>query len=132
MNYKDINAILLIILCYGIVGFAAYALLGHSSGTAPAAMATTTPAAIIPNPLDSATGFLFQCDGGLSLKADFGNATVNLVLSDGRRVSLPQAISADGARYANPDESFVFWNKGNGALIQEYGKTTYINCVTQQ
>jgi hypothetical protein len=56
---------------------------------------------------------------------------VDLELSDGRTFSLPQVISADGARYANSDQSFVFWNKGNGAFIEENGTTTYSGCVLQ-
>jgi len=55
--------------------------------------------------------------------------TVDLYLSDGRYISLPRAMSADGARYANADESFVFWNKGNTAFIEEGNATTYKDCV---
>jgi membrane-bound inhibitor of C-type lysozyme len=56
---------------------------------------------------------------------------VSLRLSDGRALDLGQTISADGARYANPDESFVFWSKGDGALVLEKGvEKTYIGCVT--
>jgi membrane-bound inhibitor of C-type lysozyme len=46
-------------------------------------------------------------------------------------MTLPQVISADGARYAKTDndESFVFWTRGNGAFITENGTTTYDNCV---
>lgn len=58
------------------------------------------------------------------------NGHVDLVLSDGRAFTLPQTISADGIRYANPDESFVFWSKGNGALVLEHNTDqTYIGCV---
>lgn len=46
-----------------------------------------------------------------------GYATV--VLSDGRTFELTQTVSADGGRYATRDESFVFWDKGNKALILE-------------
>src|SRR5581483_12293852 len=35
---------------------------------------------------------------------------------------------ASGARYANADESFIFWNKGTTAFITENGQTTYANC----
>jgi membrane-bound inhibitor of C-type lysozyme len=56
---------------------------------------------------------------------------VNLILSDGRQLTVPHAISADGARYANANESFVFWNKGNTAFIQEQGTTTYAGCATK-
>jgi membrane-bound inhibitor of C-type lysozyme len=57
--------------------------------------------------------------------------SVALSLSDGRSVTLAQTISADGARYADPDESFVFWSKGNGAFVTENNSkdTTYKNCV---
>lgn len=47
---------------------------------------------------------------------------VVLALSDGRSLTLAQTISADGSRYASADESFVFWGKGNGALVLEGGK----------
>jgi membrane-bound inhibitor of C-type lysozyme len=59
------------------------------------------------------------------------NGSVALVLSDGRSVTLPQTISASGIRYANADESLVFWSKGNTAFITE-GKTqsqSFANCL---
>ncbi|HUD03973.1 MAG TPA: MliC family protein, partial [Candidatus Paceibacterota bacterium] len=57
---------------------------------------------------------------------------VTISLSDGRTMNLPQTISADGGRYANTDDSFVFWNKGNTAFITENGTTTFSNCITAQ
>jgi len=56
---------------------------------------------------------------------------VDLELSDGRSMELPQVISGSGARYANQDESFVFWNKGNTAFVTEGGDETmtYEDCV---
>ena len=57
--------------------------------------------------------------------------SVQLVLDDGRTMTLPQTISADGARFANTDDTFVFWNKGNGAMVLENGtSTTYMNCTS--
>jgi membrane-bound inhibitor of C-type lysozyme len=81
----------------------------------------------------------YSCDAGRTIEATYQNATtatttgnaVMLVLSDTRQMTLPQTISADGARYATADESFVFWSKGNGAFVQENGTTTYDNCLTQ-
>src|SRR4030095_10835326 len=73
----------------------------------------------------------FACTDGKSIDATFVNgpsSSVRLVLSAGRKMALPQAMSASGARYANKDESFVFWNKGNTAFIEEKGKTTYDGC----
>lgn len=59
------------------------------------------------------------------------NGSVSLKLSDGRSLTLPQTISADGIRYANADESVVFWSKGNGAFVTEAnGAQTYSNCVS--
>ena len=52
------------------------------------------------------------------------------MLSDGRKLTLPQALSGSGARYANADDSFVFWNKGYTAFIDERGKPTYSGCTT--
>ena len=57
---------------------------------------------------------------------------MKLVLSDGRVLRLPQALSASDARYANAAESIVFWNKGNTAFIEEKGKTTYDGCVDKR
>jgi len=77
----------------------------------------------------------FACAEGKSIDATFVNGTASsatLTLSDGRKLSLPQARSGSGARYANGDESFVFWNKGDTAFIEEDGKTTYADCVTSR
>ena len=76
----------------------------------------------------------FACADNKSVDATFVNgprSSVNLVLSDGRKMTLPQAMSASGARYANKDESLVFWNKGNTAFLEEKGKTTYDGCSTR-
>ena len=55
--------------------------------------------------------------------------SVDLVLSDGRSLTLPQAISASGTRYANSDESFTFLSKGSDAFILENNVQTYAGCV---
>lgn len=71
----------------------------------------------------------FKCTGGKNINAQFAGNQVKLTLSDGRSIVLPQVISASGARYANANESFVFWNKGKGAFITEDGTLTYGNCL---
>ena len=83
------------------------------------------------NVLESKITAVFECPNDKSIAAVFypSNHSVNIVLSDGRKLSLPQTISASGARYANSDESFVFWNKGNTAFIEEGNTTTYQDCV---
>jgi len=72
---------------------------------------------------------VFTCKDKKSIEAVFSGNTVSLVLSDGRKLELNQALSASGARYANQDETLVFWNKGNTAFIEENNTTTFQDCV---
>ena len=73
----------------------------------------------------------YVCSEGKTIQASYYTDSVDIVLSDGRNFSLPQAMSASGARYASADESVVFWNKGNTAFITEGGNPenmTFANC----
>lgn len=79
----------------------------------------------------------FYCPKNLTIDANFyynsmKNSYVSLIFSDQRKYNLTQVISASGARYANSDESFVFWNKGDNAFIMENGVTTIDNCTTKK
>ena len=86
----------------------------------------------------------YACDAAKTIEAAFYDGTstpgtaavppipgghVVVTLSDGRTTTLPQTISADGARYANADESFIFWEKGDGAFVMENNQQTYTNCL---
>lgn len=73
----------------------------------------------------------FSCDAAKTIDASFYKDRVSLTLSDGRQMTEPQVISGSGARYANKDESFVFWNKGNTAFITEGSPAvqTFSNCI---
>ncbi len=42
---------------------------------------------------------------------------------------LPQTISADGARYANEDESIVLWNKGDSIFITQNGTIVFSGSI---
>ncbi len=92
----------------------------------------------------------YICDNNKTLTADFFDLKVDvatstdsedistiknptgsliLKLDDGRNLVLNQAMSADGGRYVNKDESFVFWDKGGSIMILEYDtERYYINC----
>jgi membrane-bound inhibitor of C-type lysozyme len=91
----------------------------------------------------------YTCDGGKMILARYYEGTttpvsapgeppipsgsVSLTLDDGSNMTLPRTLSADGLRYANSDESFIFWSKGNGALVLENGvPKNYTNCVASQ
>ncbi len=101
------------------------------------------PVAQLPAPVATAS---YYCNGGKTITAAYyrgapapapapgqppvPTGSVVLTLSDGRSMTLPQTISASGIRYANADESFVFWSKGNGALVLENNQEkSYIGCV---
>ncbi|MBY0473184.1 MliC family protein [Patescibacteria group bacterium] len=71
----------------------------------------------------------YLCDGGKTITASYFEDVVTLKLTDGSAMTVPHAMSASGARYANKDESFVFWNKGNTAFVEEKGKQTYTGCI---
>ncbi|MGV1013879.1 MAG: MliC family protein [Methyloceanibacter sp.] len=86
-------------------------------------------AALAETPITEA---VFKCKEGKTIDATFYADRVALKLSDGRALTVPQAMSASGARYANKDETFVFWNKGDTAFVTEGkdDKETYSGCVT--
>lgn len=98
---------------------------------------TNTPVAPETNqvtPSENVIPAIFNCDKGITINAEFDNnqpAKVKLAISDGRTLELPQAMSASGARYANADETIVFWNKGNTAFMEENGTTTITGCLTK-
>lgn len=56
------------------------------------------------------------------------NETLKLVMGD-ISYTLSQTMSASGARYANFDESVVFWNKGVEGTVEINGETLYQNCI---
>jgi membrane-bound inhibitor of C-type lysozyme len=92
--------------------------------------ALLTLPALAETPVATAT---FKCQGGKSIEATFYASSVSLTLSDGRSLTVPQAMSGSGARYANKDETFVFWNKNDTAFVTEGddGKDTYSGCATK-
>ena len=73
----------------------------------------------------------YACADDKTIDATYFSNSVDIVLSDGRSMSLPQTMSGSGTRYANADESFVFWSKGNTAFATEGDpdKPTYADCV---
>lgn len=92
-----------------------------------------TAALASPDTRKPIAGATYICTGDKVIRATYYQNEVDLILSDARHLTLPHALSADGARYANADESFVFWNKGNTAFITEgvgiAAKTTFADCV---
>jgi membrane-bound inhibitor of C-type lysozyme len=110
----------------------------HARRTIPArALATAGALTLLAAPAladETASAVRFACDAGKTIDATFWPDKVALKLSDGRSITLPQAMSGSGARYANKDETFVFWNKGNTAFITEgagdNAPMTYTGCIS--
>ncbi len=74
----------------------------------------------------------FNCADNKTIEATFfKNNTAALELSDGRSFTINQTISGSGARFANSDESFIFWTKGDGAFIDENGEMTFKDCLVE-
>ncbi len=91
---------------------------------------------------------VYKCDAGKTIEASYyegpvapmpkpgepptPTGSVSLKLSDGRQIKLPQTISGSGIRYATTNDSFVFFSKGDTALILENNKETYTGCVSEK
>lgn len=70
----------------------------------------------------------YECDDGKYIDARYYTDSVAIDLSDIRTRTLLQTVSASGARYADEGETFVFWNKGETAFVQEGAELTFTNC----
>lgn len=119
-----------ILLCVAVVSGAACA--SPPALSAPHALESESGGVPRSSSLGHDIDASFACAGGKKIHVMFitaGHASVLLDLPDGRQLQLPQAPSASGARYASPDESIVFWNKGRSAFLEEHGQRTYSGCV---
>lgn len=89
---------------------------------------------------------VYSCDGEKQIEASYYEKVkkpeqksgeppvpvgrVNLKFNNGNVLDLKQTISASGVRYANSDESYVFWNKGNAITFLESNiELNYKNCI---
>lgn len=84
---------------------------------------------VTPTMKEGVTDISYSCADGRSLIALYLSESVSLTLSDGRSLTLPHAVAASGVRYANTDESVVFWTKGSTAFLMEDGKETFASCT---
>jgi membrane-bound inhibitor of C-type lysozyme len=76
------------------------------------------------NGVANATEAHYECSGGTRLTARFSppsvaKGRVALTFETGRKIILPQVMSADGGRYA--DNDVEFWIKGRNATLTRGG-----------
>lgn len=68
------------------------------------------------------------CADGTEIGTAFLENENIIVTLRGVPYELEPAVSASGARYANDDESFVFWNNGDESMILVDGEVAYEEC----
>lgn len=144
-----IGIIIIIIIAFGVWWF-----WGGGSSAQPTSGEQSQEQSVA-TPRTPITTAVYACDGGKSITATYYNGpeaptpqpgqppqptgSADVSLDGGATTTLAQTISADGARYASSDGSFVFWSKGDQALImrdnsmdQDYQNCTQTNSTTDQ
>src|SRR4051812_2984282 len=114
-----------------IVALGAYAIFYPHPGISP--FATSTPAGATSTAASGgvpSSTVTFYCQQG-QITAIFAKSSVALTLSDGRKMTLPQAVSGSGIRYEATvmNKDVVFSSKGSSASLSENDTATYANCV---
>lgn len=72
--------------------------------------------------------FLYRCDDGSQVGANFDDPKFAYLQLDGKSLKLPQRLSGSGARYAKGGVSF--WIKGRDATLKRTRTGKTVNCVT--
>lgn len=118
MTFKKLVFYIVIVVLLVIVGYSVI----HKTPVATAPVVPVT----VPAPVVTAA-INYSCDNGSTIAASFSTSSAALTLSDGRQLTLPQIVSADGAQYQQG--TILFVTKGDQGFLQENGNTTYSNCI---
>ena len=129
-------AVLVVVILIAAVVFAVMRMPAPQAGQTPPTGTGSQPTATVAYSCDADQTITAAYYQGASTPAASPDqpptpgGSVALTLSDGRTMTLPQTISADGTRYANADGSFVFWSKGNGAMVLENNQQkSFVGCI---
>lgn len=111
------NKIIVIVVAFIVAALVAWWWVQMSAPEMPAPSAETAAAV--------------YSDGVTTVEATFDNAAgaVTFTHPDVGTVTLPQAVSASGARYANEDESIVFWEHQDEATITKDGAEIFRGAI---
>ncbi|MFZ0454793.1 MAG: MliC family protein [Ignavibacteriaceae bacterium] len=69
----------------------------------------------------------YNCESGAEIKAEYYSLSdnslhfVKIIMPDGKRYTLPQIVSASGARYTDERE-IEWWIKGDSAMIKGHSE----------
>ena len=141
-NHKDMNrddrrfwAIIVVFIIIGVIIFFGIHRPANAPSSTDMTAVTASTSASTEVSATSTQTYSYSCDNDKSITVTFHlpqDDFTNVNLSDGRHLILGHVISADGARYANANESIVFWTKGVTAFVQEASTTTYSGCVANR
>ena len=98
-------------------------------GVIAAVVHSNRAAAPVTNTSTMTSSVSYSCDANKTIAAVYTTGMANLTLSDGRTLSLAQAVSGSGVRYTDAADTIEFRNEGSNAFLTENGATTYDNCV---
>ncbi len=124
---KNPNLLLLIIALFILVaGTQIYTYVTRPPTTT---MPTPTPAAQIT--MGSSIAQVIYSDGKNQVKATFNRLdnTVTFTHPTTGTLSLPLAVSGSGTRYANPDETTVFWEHQGEVTLTSNGKQIFVGKI---
>lgn len=94
----------------------------------PLAGCASAPALPPPVPTQGQfSNFTYACDGGRRFEVIFDKQMdLMTIVAGGINKTLPHAMSASGARYADGD--FEYWSKGREAMLHGFPGGPYENC----
>lgn len=118
------SLILVIVIILAIASITTVFLLTNQKETSPEN--NTDPSGMI----DYIT---FSCPSGKDIKINYDDdISKATVLFKNKEYNLQRARSASGARYANEDESIVFWEHQGEATLKINGETVAENCTFKE
>ncbi len=120
MTFKKVVFYIVIVILFVVVGYSVI----HKM---PVATAPVVPVTTPGSTSTTTTIANYSCDSGKTIAASFSNNDATITLSDGRTLTLPHTVSADGAQYGSGTVLFV--TKGDQGFLQENANTTYDNCI---
>ncbi len=144
MNKFALPIALLVVL---ILGAGAYFYFAPDSAEPDSAASEQNANAAAAGSRTFLTTVTYSCDEGRTITASYykgeeapqpaegempmPTGSVDVAIGEEATTTLSQTISADGARYANADESLVFWSKGDSALVMRNNSMDldYTNCM---
>ena len=88
---------------------------------------------LTPEELKDDNTFTFVCPSGNEIKISYHEKSDSASLFvEGEKYELNRVVSASGARYANDDETVVFWEHQGKASVEVDGETIYKECELKE